>query len=168
MPLDLTYLLIAAALLVLPFVLTKLLSGKSGDTTIVLGTYTPAQKPAPKPTPAAAAPADYGLLTGQIKALLARGNKLEAIKLARSRTGFPLEAAKDMVETIEKAGGAAAAQAHAPETVDPIALIRNAKDLSHDVLQLVKQGKKIDAIQLIRGRTGLGLKEAKEIVDRLG
>jgi large subunit ribosomal protein L7/L12 len=168
--LELTYILIAAAIVVLPFVLTKLLSGKSGDTTKVLGAYTPPQKPAPKPKPkpAAAAPADYGLLTDQIKALLARGNKLEAIKLTRSRTGFPLEAAKDMVETIEKTGGAATAQAHAPATVDPIALIRNAKDLSQDALQLVKQGKKIDAIQLIRGRTGLGLKEAKEIVDRLG
>jgi ribosomal protein L7/L12 len=164
--LDFTYILIAVALLVLPLVLTKLLSGKSGDTKKVLGAYTPAHKPAP--SPAAAAPADYGLLADQIKALLARGNKIEAIKLARSRTGFPLEAAKDMVETIEKTGGVVAAQAHAPETVDPIALIRNAKDLSHDVLQLVKQGKKIDAIQLIRGRTGLGLKEAKEIVDRLG
>jgi ribosomal protein L7/L12 len=163
--LDITYLLIAAAIVILPFVLTKLLSGKSGDTTKVLGAYTPPEKRAPG---AATAPGDSGLLTGQVKALLARGNKIEAIKLVRSKTGFPLEAAKDMVETIEKAGGAAAAQAHAPATVDPIALIRNAKDLSHDVLQLVKQGKKIDAIQLIRGRTGLGLKEAKEIVDRLG
>lgn len=163
---DLTYTLIAAALLVLPFVLTKLLSGKSGDTAKVLGTYTPAQKPAPKS--AAAVPTDHGLLTDQIKALLARGKKLEAIKLAHSKTGFTLEAAKDMVETIEKADSAATAQSHAPATVDPIALIRNAKDLSNEVLQLVKQGRKIDAIQLIRDRTGLGLKEAKEIVDRLG
>jgi ribosomal protein L7/L12 len=164
---DLTYILIAAAILVLPFVLTKLLSGKSGDTAKVLGTFKPAEKPAPKPA-AAAAPADHGLLPDQIRALLARGNKIEAIKLARSRTGFPLEAAKDMVETIEKASGATATPGSAPQSVDPIALIRNAKDLSQDVLQLVKQGKKIDAIQLIRSRTGLGLKEAKEIVDRIG
>jgi ribosomal protein L7/L12 len=167
---ELTYILIAAAIVILPIVLTRLLSGKSGDSAKVLGAYTPGQKheirSAPRPAPAM--PSDTGLLTDQIKALLARGQKIEAIKLARDKTGFPLDAAKDMVETIEKSAGAAAAPATAHVAVDPIELIRNAKDLSRDVMQLAKQGKKIDAIQLIRSRTGLGLKEAKEIVDRLG
>lgn len=159
---ELTYILIAVAIVILPIVLTKLFSGRSGDNAKVLGAYTPAEKHAPAP------PADSGMLTEQIKALLARGKKIDAIKLARAKTGFPLEAAKDMVETIEKSGSSAATPAPAHQAVDPIALIRNAKDLSRDVLQLVKEGKKIDAIQLIRSRTGLGLKEAKDIVDRIG
>ena len=96
---ELTYILIAAAIVILPFVLTKLLSGKSGDTAKVIGAYEPAQNPA-------ATQGDSGDLTGQIKALLAQGNKIEAIKLARAKTGFPLEAAKDLVETIEKIGRA--------------------------------------------------------------
>ena len=170
--LEITYILIAVAILVLPFVLTKLLSGKSGDTTKILGAYTPSEKEKPAPRPATGAPADHGLLTDQIKALLARGNKIEAIKLARSRTGFPLEAAKGMVETIEKTGSMAATPASAPQPVsppvNPMELIRNASGLSREVLQLVKEGKKIDAIQLIRSRTGLGLKESKDIVDRIG
>ena len=157
---ELTYILIAVAILVLPFVLTKLLSGKSGDTTKILGAYTPSEKEMPAPRSAAGAPADHGLLPDQIKALLARGNKFEAIKLARSRTGFSLEAAKNMVETIEKAGGTAGAPSAAPSTVNPMELIRNASGLSREVLQLVKEGKKIDAIQLIRAKTGLGLKQA--------
>ena len=162
---ELTYILIAAAILVLPFVLTKLLSGKSDDAK-VLGAYTPSEKRVVGR--AAASPADSGMLTDQIKALLAQGNKIEAIKLARAKTGFPLEAAKDMVETIARAGGAPAAPASAPQSINPMELIRNASGLSREVLQLVKEGKKIDAIQLIRAKTGLGLKEAKEIVDRIG
>jgi ribosomal protein L7/L12 len=161
---ELTYILIAAAILVLPFLLTKLLSGRSDDAK-VLGAYTPSEKRVPGR--AAAPSADSGMLTDQIKALLAQGNKIEAIKLARAKTGFPLEAAKDMVETIEKSGGTATPAA-APQAVNPMELIRNASGLSREVLQLVKEGRKIDAIQLIRAKTGLGLKEAKEIVDRLG
>lgn len=35
------------------------------------------------------------------------------------------------------------------------------------VRQLVAQGKKIQAIKLLREQTGLGLKEAKDIVDQM-
>ena len=154
---ELTYLLIAAAIIILPLVLTKLLSGKSGDTTKVMGAYTPEQK-----KPAAAAPHDTGRLTDDVKTLLAQGKKIEAIKLAREKTGFPLEAAKDMVETIEKGGVSAHASFSFTTT------IRQAKELNDQVQHLVAQGNKIDAIKLIRERTGLGLKEAKDLVDRLG
>ena len=152
---ELTYILIAAAIIILPLVLTKLLSGKSGDTTKVMGAYTPEQKPA-------GAPHDTGMLTGEVKALLAQGKKIEAIKLAREKTGFPLEAAKDLVETIEKGGVSAHASFSFTTT------IRQAKELNDQVQHLVAQGNKIDAIKLIRERTGLGLKEAKDLVDRLG
>ena len=153
---ELTYILIAAAIIILPLVLTKLLSGKSGDTTKVMGAYTPEQKPA------AVAPHDTGMLTGEVKALLAQGKKIEAIKLAREKTGFPLEAAKDMVEAIEKGGASAQVSFSFTST------IRQAKELNDQVQHLVAQGNKIDAIKLIRERTGLGLKEAKDLVDRLG
>jgi ribosomal protein L7/L12 len=39
---------------------------------------------------------------------------------------------------------------------------------SATVRDLVFQGKKIQAIKVLREETGLGLKEAKDIVDRLG
>lgn len=39
--------------------------------------------------------------------------------------------------------------------------------LQEQVWRLVQGGKKIEAIRVVRDRTGLGLKEAKELVDRL-
>lgn len=153
---ELTYILIAAAIIVLPLVLTKLLSGKSGDSAKVMGAYRPAQK-----EPAAAPGAAEGL-AGEVKELLAQGRKIEAIQLARDRTGLPLEAAKDMVETIEKAG------AHVHVSFSFKTTFKNAKDLNDQVQHLVAQGNKVDAIKLIRERTGLGLKEAKDLVDRIG
>jgi ribosomal protein L7/L12 len=36
-----------------------------------------------------------------------------------------------------------------------------------EIQQLVMQGKKIQAIKLLREQSGLGLREAKDIVDRL-
>jgi len=39
--------------------------------------------------------------------------------------------------------------------------------VSAEVEQLALQGKKIQAIKVLREQTGLGLREAKDIVDRL-
>ncbi len=39
---------------------------------------------------------------------------------------------------------------------------------SPEVLELMRRGKKIDAIKLFREETGLGLKEAKDFIDSLG
>lgn len=39
---------------------------------------------------------------------------------------------------------------------------------SERVRQLAQQGKKIEAIKVFREETGLGLRESKDIVDRLG
>lgn len=40
-------------------------------------------------------------------------------------------------------------------------------ELQEQVWRLVQRGKKIEAIRVVRDRTGLGLKEAKELVERL-
>ena len=37
----------------------------------------------------------------------------------------------------------------------------------HEARELARAGRKIEAIKLVRERTGLGLKEAKEMVERL-
>lgn len=41
-------------------------------------------------------------------------------------------------------------------------------DTNQAVLSLLGQNKKIEAIKLVRERTGLGLKEAKDLVENLG
>jgi len=151
---ELTYIVIALSILILPIALTKLLSGRSRDT-----------KAAPAATPVSkrAPPATAGTaLRVQVEGLLVQGGKMEAIKLMRDKTGLPLQEAKEAVETIARD---AAILAPAPSLV---AFIQRAQEMSEEVRKLAASGQKIEAIKLIRERTGLGLKEAKDLVDRLG
>jgi len=155
---DPFYLLLAVAIIVLPFALTKLLSGRSRDADTVLG----AQSPAPRAAAAPEAANDALTLEAEVKALIAQGKKIEAIKLMRETNGLSLEAAKDSVEAIEQHGRPTLGE------MGMMSTIRLARALSEEVQQLVARGEKIEAIKRIREQTGLGLKEAKELVDRLG
>lgn len=92
----------------------------------------------------------------EIRALLARGNKIGAIKRVRELTGMGLKEAKDYVETLPPGGPAAL----------PITRPQPAGDLA-EVHALARQGNKIAAIKRYRELTGAGLKEAKDYVDRL-
>ena len=180
---ELTYIIVAAVIIVLPFVLSRLFSGSTRDTKTVLG----ASRAAPKKQPASLGnntltkavreqrTSDGNhMLTDEIKGLLAEGKKVEAIQLARAKTGFPLEAAKDMVEMIEKAGMATpqAVSQGAPKTpsekMSITSFIKLAREVAPEVQRLAKAGQKVEAIKLIRDHTGMGLKEAKDIVDKLG
>jgi ribosomal protein L7/L12 len=92
----------------------------------------------------------------ELDELLARGLKIQAIKRYRERTGFGLKEAKDAVEAIEReqlrgAGPPEADQRFRAELVD-----------------LLRQGQKIEAIKRYRARTGVGLKAAKDAVEALG
>ena len=40
-------------------------------------------------------------------------------------------------------------------------------ELPPEIVALVREGRKIDAIKALRERTGLGLKEAKDLIDAL-
>jgi ribosomal protein L7/L12 len=51
--------------------------------------------------------------------------------------------------------------------VSPSAPAGEAVPVSAEVRALAMQGKKIQAIKVLRDETGLGLKESKDIVDRL-
>ena len=96
----------------------------------------------------------------EISALLARGNKIEAIRRLRQLTGVGLKEAKDYVDALPRSS-----------TIPPPPLSGQAAptastDLS-DVHLLAQQGQKIEAIKRLRQLTGVGLKEAKDYVDRL-
>jgi len=152
---DLTYLLLAVLIVALPFVLMKLLSGKSRDADKVLGAHVPA-------TRTVEAANDAMTLETEVKSLIAQGKKLEAIKLMRETNSLSLADAKDAVEAIGQHGRPTLGEMGMMSTV------RLAQALSEEVQQLVARGEKIEAIKRIREQTGLGLKEAKELVDRLG
>jgi ribosomal protein L7/L12 len=87
---------------------------------------------------------------------------MEAIKLMRDKTGLPLAAAKAAVEAIGRE------DAIVPPAPGLAATIQRAQQMSDEVRRLAARGQKIEAIKLLREKSGLGLKEAKDLVDRLG
>ena len=106
-------------------------------------------------------------VTQQVKDLIARGNKIEAIKIFRSATGLGLKESKDVIDAISAGNAQAANQlmmgmaASAPQT--PAA----AGDTLAQVRQLMRADEKIQAIRVLREASGLGLKDAKDAVEAL-
>jgi ribosomal protein L7/L12 len=126
------------------------------DLTTELMREADADRGAPDPSPGwSDAPADA--LTDRVRADLAAGKKLQAIKTYREATGVGLKEAKEAVEALESGGslpvGPAAASA-VPKT-------------EAEVRVLIEQNRLIDAIKLYREIHGVGLKEAKDAVDAI-
>lgn len=88
-----------------------------------------------------------------VQAALESGNTLEAIKLLREATGLGLKEAKDFIDQHQQGGAS------------PIAARATLLSLPPEVSALLQAGRKIDAIRLLREKTGLGLKEAKETIE---
>ena len=93
----------------------------------------------------------------RIAELIEQGRKIEAIKLLRETTGVGLAEAKEQIErlTAEAAGQPAPAERPGLDT----------KGVPEDVLALARAGQKIEAIKVLRERTGAGLKESKEQIE---
>ena len=92
----------------------------------------------------------------EIRQLLASGNKIAAIKRYREETGVGLAEAKAAVESLE-AGGSITQQIQPDDS-----------DLTQQIVTLLGRGEKIEAVKLYRDRFRVGLKEAKEAVERIG
>jgi ribosomal protein L7/L12 len=82
-----------------------------------------------------------------------RGDMIDAIKITRERTGLSLKEAKDAVNAYSR--GMDTGAAGTGNTAIP-----------PDAIASLYQGKLIDAIKKTRATTGLGLKDAKEAVER--
>jgi ribosomal protein L7/L12 len=97
---------------------------------------------------------DQTNLDAQLRALLAEGRKMEAIKRYREATGAELAAAKEAVEALERGE---------PQTS------RESGDssLESEIAALLEGGKKIKAVKIYRERMGTGLKEAKDAVEAI-
>jgi hypothetical protein len=80
-----------------------------------------------------------------------RGNLVEAIKLLREQTGLGLKEAKDLVDSQVGASGPARGGWSLP--------------LPPAAAAAWQQGNEIEAIRLLRAETGLGLKEARQLVE---
>jgi len=93
-------------------------------------------------------------LDDQIHELLDQGRKVAAIKLVRRTTGWGLRKSKEYIDNLALAAqpaiGAAAEAA-----------------LEKEVEALIQQDRFMEAIKLVRERTGWGLRECKTFVDNL-
>ena len=151
-----------AAGLVLLAILLWLAFGRRGDRDLLApppslraAPHAPAVPAAPQPAPAPVAePID---LETEMRALLATGRKIEAIKRARAATGLGLAEARDWVEAIER-GDAFEVPALSAE---------GPADAYDEVRALVAAGAKLEAIKRLREATGLGLAEAKARVEAI-
>jgi len=95
----------------------------------------------------------------QIRELIAREQKIAAIKLYREATGASLRDAKDAVDAMElrtKIDFPAPAQAGEPDTF-----------LENRIKRLLAERKKIEAVKAYREAYNCGLKEAKDAVDAI-
>src|SRR5262249_42665654 len=93
-------------------------------------------------------------LVARVRSLMEAGQKIEAIKLFRERTGASLKESKDAVEAIQRG------QAFPAGSLGDRAF-------EDEVATLLEQGQKIEAIKRYRERTGVGLKEAKDAVEAI-
>lgn len=110
----------------------------------------------------------------EIALLLSQGKKIQAIKLYREHTGTGLADAKAAIERMEVAiqlDGGVPGNAAAQMGMAALAGTANMDAAQNvpltEITVLLSQGKKIQAIKLYRERTGTGLADAKQAVDRI-
>ena len=95
----------------------------------------------------------------QVERALAAGRKIEAIKLYREFTGLGLAEAKDAVDRMGPSADGAA------RTLDRRG--DAARAIEPELRQLLRDGRKIEAVKRFRETTGLGLKESKDAIEAL-
>jgi ribosomal protein L7/L12 len=121
------------------------------DHNVPLGTQLCPNCGAPVDTPSPQATAD---LEQQVRSLLGRGQKLEAVRLYKDQTTATLGEAKAAVDAIERGE-----RATGPAEMDG--------DMEAELLRLLEGRQKIGAIKLYKERTGVQLSEAKQAVETL-
>jgi ribosomal protein L7/L12 len=110
------------------------------------------------PAPAKLDDARARSIEAEIRRFLSDGRKIPAIKLYRDYTGVGLKEAKEAIEAVQR-------DMLNPEPAG--SAIDRARAIEEQLRGLLAEGKKISAVQLYRQHTGVGLKEAKEAVERL-
>ena len=95
-------------------------------------------------------------LPGKVLDALLRGTSIEAIKLLRASTGLGLTEAKNVIDQYQR--GRTGPGSTVPASHSPSAAFAAAS----------REGSRIEAIRRLRETTGLGLREAKDVVDSSG
>jgi large subunit ribosomal protein L7/L12 len=145
---------VAAAGLLLLVVARR--SGRGRD---LVGSQLAATRPAPRGL-------DDAELRRQIEALLRDRGKIHAIKLLRDQRPMSLRDAKTEVERIEAGLGFGTAAATPPRGYGIVPAGVSPEVLA-EVRELKSRNQLIHAIKVMREHTGMGLRDAKDAVDRL-
>lgn len=95
----------------------------------------------------------------ELRRLLAANQKIAAIKRVRELTGMGLQEAKAFIEALE----GVASHATSTGAASPL----QSTDLAAEARRVLQQEGKLTAIKRVRTLSGMGLKEAKEFVERL-
>ena len=98
----------------------------------------------------------------EVMNLLSQDNKLLAIKYIKDNTGLSLKEAKDLVEQYEQSVVIVSPQlANSPvEAYVP-------DNITEQARSLLLEGRKMEAIKLVKDNSNMGLKECKDFVERL-
>jgi ribosomal protein L7/L12 len=113
-------------------------------------------------------PVPEGLpLDRAVTLLLERNQTLEAVKRVRASHGIGLKDAKDLVDRIRAGESVTTVLQAASNPTTGASRAASADDLDNAARTLMQQGEKIEAIKLVRERTGLGLADAKAFVEGL-
>ncbi len=123
------------------------------------------------PAPISATPQTAGQRPefAEIEQLVREGKKIEAIKLFRGLTGAGLKEAKDVIDRMDR--GDVSTAANYAATAGPLEITSSTPDHAGQIEKigrLLKAGNKIEAIKVYRETFGVGLKEAKDAVEKLG
>jgi len=111
-------------------------------------------------------------LVAKVRGLYREGDKLGAVKALRAATGIGLADAVRIVDKLGATTKPAPSKGHPvdedlpPITAAPIAAAIG-PDHQDELRSLVAAGQQIEAIKIVRTLTGMGLKDAKDYVDRL-
>lgn len=101
----------------------------------------------------------------EIMGLLANGRKIEAIRILMKYTGMPVAEAKIVVENDFS-------QIQVTESGRQTGKVHSLADLpdnqKQEITNMLNDGRKVQAIKLLQDYTGLGLAEAKAVIDKEG
>ncbi len=134
---------------------------------LTLGRFTRSETRSPtQPVQLETLPKD---LEERLQLLIGRGQKIAALKELRTATGMGLKEAKDIVDSMAS-GGSLRNMISSSTTATP-AISQITTDISTEAMgkvqDLLRSGKKIEALKAYREASGLSLKEAKDNIDKM-
>ncbi len=107
-------------------------------------------------------------LVAKVRDQYRKGDKLGAVKALRAATGLGLADAVRIVDKLGASAKPAVSKDRPPGAGDvPPISATIGPDHQDELRTLVAAGQQIEAIKMVRTLTGMGLKDAKEYVDRL-